>query len=347
MRQQFPPDANTNRNKKLVWTFLGCIVGSLAILLILVNIGGADDPEPAVAGQQASASASASTPVYPTPIPPTLMNLCPNAEESAYFSALGYQFTAMGDSLSEFGPLFVQASIDPTLLFNEEWRISVVVASASITVAADSIIELSPPPSVAGIHTMAEEIAYSCKEAVAQKLYGIDNFDVDAVEAGNALIESANETIRLANYAVTFFCQQEEVTPIPTATPVPIPTATPTPALAPTLAYTATPRPTPTLAPTRTPTPMPSPTPDGPLMPFEECQQVIETHMAGIIEDAILKGTDDPMSFRYWIDGEWSNVPLGSVVKSTWSKSSLPESGRWPGKKGSSWHTGLPLPATA
>ena len=38
---------------------------------------------------------------------------------------------------------------------------------------------------------------------------------------------------------------------------------------------------------------------------------------------------------------------LGSVVKSTWSKSSSPESGRWPGKKGSSWHTGLPLPATA
>ena len=38
---------------------------------------------------------------------------------------------------------------------------------------------------------------------------------------------------------------------------------------------------------------------------------------------------------------------LGSVVKSTWSKSSSPESGRWPGKKGSSWRTGLPLPATA
>ena len=44
-----------------------------------------------------------------------------------------------------------------------------------------------------------------------------------------------------------------------------------------------------------------------------------------------------------WIDGDF----LGSVVKSTWSKSSSPESGRWPGKKGSSWRTGLPLPATA
>ena len=38
---------------------------------------------------------------------------------------------------------------------------------------------------------------------------------------------------------------------------------------------------------------------------------------------------------------------LGSVVKSTWSKSPSPESGRWPGKKGSSWRTGWPLPATA
>ena len=40
-------------------------------------------------------------------------------------------------------------------------------------------------------------------------------------------------------------------------------------------------------------------------------------------------------------------LSLGSVVKSTWSKSSSPESGRWPSKKGSCWHTGLPLPATA
>ena len=38
---------------------------------------------------------------------------------------------------------------------------------------------------------------------------------------------------------------------------------------------------------------------------------------------------------------------LGGVVKSTWSKSPSPESGRWPSKKESSWHTGWPLPATA
>ena len=54
---------------------------------------------------------------------------------------------------------------------------------------------------------------------------------------------------------------------------------------------------------------------------------------------------------RFWYEirkyGELSrSLVLGSVVKSTWSKSSSPESGRWPGKKGSSWHTGLPLPAT-
>ena len=38
---------------------------------------------------------------------------------------------------------------------------------------------------------------------------------------------------------------------------------------------------------------------------------------------------------------------LGGVVKVIQSKSPWPESGRWPGKKGSSWHTGSPLPATA
>ena len=47
---------------------------------------------------------------------------------------------------------------------------------------------------------------------------------------------------------------------------------------------------------------------------------------------------------KWW--GEiWQS--LGGVVKVIQSKSPWPESGRWPGKKGSSWHTGSPLPATA
>ena len=74
-----------------------------------------------------------------------------------------------------------------------------------------------------------------------------------------------------------------------------------------------------------------------------------------------LWGSIDDNVTRYaevWATAEeyriWEKIPyeapygsLGSVVKSTWSKSPSPESGRWPGKKGSSWRTGWPLPATA
>ena len=90
-------------------------------------------------------------------------------------------------------------------------------------------------------------------------------------------------------------------TPRPTNTPRPRPTltpiATPIPSPTPTLAPTSKPRPSPT--PTR---PVPSPTPDGPLMSVEECSQVIEAYMAENIEDIILSATDNPMSFRYWIE---------------------------------------------
>ena len=37
-------------------------------------------------------------------------------------------------------------------------------------------------------------------------------------------------------------------------------------------------------------------------MSVEECSQVIEAYMAENIEDIILSATDNPMSFRYWIE---------------------------------------------
>ena len=53
---------------------------------------------------------------------------------------------------------------------------------------------------------------------------------------------------------------------------------------------------------------------------------------------------DEQFLNRVW---EEKTRYLGGVVKVIQSKSPWPESGRWPGKKGSSWHTGSPLPATA
>ena len=281
--------------------FLWVILPLLSALILSMACG--SDPDD-------STPLQVSTPAH-IPLTDTVAS-CPNEQEAAYFLALGEQFTVLGDSLGKFSQLFAQASIDPTILFNQEWKIRVAVQAASITVAADTIMELSPPSSADGIHTMSEEIAYSYKEAMAQVLYGIDNVDVDTLTAGNSLIVSANETIGIAHSAILIFCQQEEVRPVPTATLVPtkIPPATPRPTNTPrpTLTPIATPipSPTPTLAPTSkprpSPTPMPSPTPDGPLMSVEECSQVIEAYMAENIEDIILSATDNPMSFRYWIE---------------------------------------------
>ena len=155
--------------------FLWVILPLLSALILSTACG--SDPDD-------STPLQVSTPAH-IPLTDTVAS-CPNEQEAAYFLALGEQFTVLGDSLGKFSQLFAQASIDPTILFNQEWKIRVAVQAASITVAADIIMELSPPSSADGIHTMSEEIAYSYKEAMAQVLYGIDNVDVDTLTAGNS-----------------------------------------------------------------------------------------------------------------------------------------------------------------
>ena len=96
----------------------------------------------------------------------------------------------------------------------------------------------------------------------------------------------------------------QDITPVATVAPPQVPT--PFPVIEPTPRVESTKTAMQTIAPhpTPMPTPMPSPTPDGPLMPVEECSQVIEAYMAENIEDIILSATDNPMSFRYWIEND-------------------------------------------
>ena len=86
---------------------------------------------------------------------------------------------------------------------------------------------------------------------------------------------------------------------------------------------------------------------------FQHTRQALDHHVESALAK-LLKNQYGKPEFPLPEEGQldeyltWDDwMVLGGVVKSTWSKSPSPESGRWPSKKGSSWRTGWPLPATA
>ena len=91
----------------------------------------------------------------------------------------------------------------------------------------------------------------------------------------------------------------------------PTPSSLPLPTVAPTKGFVLPPTVTrwPTSTPTLTP-PTLTPFPASELMPEEECWEVVNAYMDGIIEGAILASSDKPMDFRYWTTGGTRNIQL-------------------------------------
>ena len=82
----------------------------------------------------------------PKPVPtPTIE--CPTPTERAYINSVVEVFTPMGTAYGEFGRLNIEASDNPVLIFDDSWKLEVVLQLAVIEIAAEEITELTPPPS--------------------------------------------------------------------------------------------------------------------------------------------------------------------------------------------------------
>lgn len=250
-------------------------------------------------------------------IPVAAKPKCPNAAETAYFLAMNEKLRVIGAAGGQISNLFGQAESQPTLLVSDTWIAAVAVQFAVINVVSDELTALQGPSSVNHIHEQLDLISTHAKNAIWQYTYGIDNLDSVAIEHGGQLMSFATQETLVLERLLANFCDALTRSPTATPTPTPSPTPKPTPTQPmsewltfPTRIPTATPIPTP--SPTAVPpTPLPSPTPDGPMLAKDECQQVITDYLDGIIESAILAGTDDPMDFRYWTEGTSARTPLG------------------------------------
>ena len=187
----------------------GIILFSLCIVIVIgvaAALAGGDDS--AVDSPQGTSSAPAVAVPTDTPKPtPTVTVECPTPSERAYFTRLVEVIYPAATVYSEFGRLNVEASNNILLLFDDTWKLEVVVQLALIQSVADGIRELTAPPSLASIHRHNLQIASAMQDGNDLYAKGIDNIDADLIAAATLRMDDVNTLLEEATAKMQAYCQ--------------------------------------------------------------------------------------------------------------------------------------------
>ena len=167
----------------------------------------------AVAEGDATPTPSATPTPIPTPTPgrtPTATTTsCPTPAEEAYIHALVVELADYGPAVSNLGNLLLDAANDPLVLVTDEFRIAFVIQAATVAVASDNILDLTPPNSrqAQRIHRLASAMARKAIASMEAFTEAIDNLDGNKLEEGGRLIEEAAGYLADMQRIVERFCE--------------------------------------------------------------------------------------------------------------------------------------------
>ncbi len=191
------------------------IMGCGITLAVLTDTEDPDDTQPVVTATTALTATArpTSTPTpRPTPVPPTVTLVpmptveCPTAQEALYFAELADILDAMGSASLELGPLFVQASDNPLLFFDDDWIAAIAIQLALLQIGSDTVVGLDAPDSVSSVHNIALLMAELVAIATDKYAEGIDNLDPDAILEANDYMNRATTHTANLGPAMEGFC---------------------------------------------------------------------------------------------------------------------------------------------
>ena len=186
----------------------GIILFSLCIVIVIgvaAALAGGDDS--AVDSPQGTSSAPSVAVPTDTPKPtPTVTVECPTPSERAYFARLGEIIVPLSTTYGEFGRLNQEASNNVLLIYDDAWKLEVFVQLALIQSAADSIKELTAPPSLASIHRHNLQMASAMQDGNDLYAKGIDNIDADLLEAALLRMDDVNKLINEGTAKLQAYC---------------------------------------------------------------------------------------------------------------------------------------------
>lgn len=113
----------------------------------------------------------------------------------------------LGSALSDFSNSFLAAGEDPLLILDDEWRLDVAIALATMDLVAEQIRDLDPPAGTEELHEVQLQIADELEITTAATVRGIDELDVAAIEEGTAALLRASALLDEATAILERFCE--------------------------------------------------------------------------------------------------------------------------------------------
>ena len=96
------------------------------------------------------------------------------------------------------GELLTQAGETPILMFNDTWKMQLAVALTTLKTFYQEAQDLSPPDNLRSFHDLFVDALSYCDAFVDKYVEGLDNFDVEAIESGSALMALCGQKLELA-----------------------------------------------------------------------------------------------------------------------------------------------------
>ncbi len=127
-----------------------------------------------------------------TPIPTTQPSPCPSYEESLYLAKISEILTSIGGNLDQLGALFISASNNSALFFDEQWMSEVVIILVILELNVEEIRDATViPPSILHIQSDMEDLANIIELYVDTLTRGLDNSDPNLISAATDILYNA------------------------------------------------------------------------------------------------------------------------------------------------------------
>lgn len=162
------------------------IVG--AVLLAIVVLGSLADSGEEITPTESPAAAAS---VAPSPSEPPAPTSDPTVV--AYRAQMSEQMGTLGESMGRFAEL----SQEPKLL-DEEWRMSLAIELGTWMAAHTEVQEMTPPAGYEAFHGKYTEALAKLNDAAGHIASGLDNVDVEQINAGSAEIGEASQLLQEA-----------------------------------------------------------------------------------------------------------------------------------------------------
>ena len=191
------------RRPSLRWHPKPLILAVASLLLLLAATSGCggskstDQPPPA--------SPVASRTATPAPSP-AATPACPTLAQASYFLALSEIQSGVATAFADLGETFMLAGEQPTLIFDDDWRLNVAITLTTMNIAAEQIRTLNPPPGLEDLHALQLQIADQLEIVTSSSVQGIDDVDAALLDEATAAIARTNTLVERSTEIIERVC---------------------------------------------------------------------------------------------------------------------------------------------